>query len=183
MGVFVVICWLLFFMLLVFVRKGRQTGFDQWVAQRVSKIPGEKSWQLIALISEPWLLVLYTLILAASFLIKGNYWTAFSVLLTVGLTDALGIIIKHLTGRQRPHTNSSKRTGYSFPSGHVLGISSLGLIICHLYLQSWVPILTVLVWILVVVSRLKLNVHYFSDIMGSVLLAVASYLSISCFLF
>lgn len=176
MQLLAIVCWLLFIALIEAIRHGYGTRIDNFMAKHLSKIPAAKFWQFIAKISEPWLVVGYTVLLALSFFIRSQLWAAFSILLTVGLTDAIGIVVKHLIRRRRP---GSQRSGYSFPSGHVLGATSLSFVIFQLFTNRVLLGLTLLLWLLVIISRLRLKAHYFSDVLGAILLATACFCSLA----
>ena len=91
----------------------------------------------------------------------------------------LGFIAKHIVARIRPINHLAADTGYSFPSGHVLGTFVLVTVILLFVVPElpsyrtamivkWVSI----VWlILVMLSRIYLNAHYPTDTFGAVLLA------------
>jgi membrane-associated phospholipid phosphatase len=68
--------------------------------------------------------------------------------------------------------------GYSFPSGHVLGATTMGLILLQLFAKDLglAFIITVIaVWIMVIISRLSLKAHYPSDIIGATSLAIVCF--------
>ena len=90
--------------------------------------------------------------------------------ITSGITNKL---IKHIFKRPRPTgLKLISQGGYSFPSGHTM-ISFLfyGMIIYLLYKHKvkyykvFITLLAILM-ILVMISRIYLGVHYFSDIVG-----------------
>jgi membrane-associated phospholipid phosphatase len=104
--------------------------------------------------------------------------TALWVLGTLGFADISGIILKRLIRRKRPILHSDMEEGYSFPSGHVLGATTMGLILLQLFAKDLglAFIITVIaVWIMVIISRLSLKAHYPSDIIGATSLAIVCF--------
>ncbi|BDR60599.1 hypothetical protein KIM322_08600 [Lactobacillus xylocopicola] len=70
--------------------------------------------------------------------------------------------------------HSNLEAGYSFPSGHVLGITVMVLIIGQLFTSMGTGLIVILAatWLLVVTSRISLKAHYPSDILGATSLAI-----------
>lgn len=123
-----------------------------------------------------WLLILAFLLYGFKYKIQA-FW---SLSYMVGAM-LLGVIVKHLVGRIRPINHLAADTGYSFPSGHVLGTFILVSVIL-LFVVPELPsyrMAMILKWvsvawlILVMLSRIYLNAHYPTDTFGAVLLAWA----------
>lgn len=99
----------------------------------------------------------------------------FIILLSILLNQGL----KLLVGRPRPNINPLViETSYSFPSGHTMIISTMvGLFIFYLWKSQKgskiqkISITTVLsiIALLIMLSRIYLGVHYFSDIIGGII--------------
>lgn len=132
-------------------------------------------WKIIAFINEPKLVIVWDVLIAGLLLNENNYRLGLWVLATLGVTDAAGFIVKHLVKRNRPHAHLSEEEGYSFPSGHVLGATTMCLILYALLRREFDQLFAVILliyWLFVVISRLNLRAHYPSDVLGAVALSV-----------
>ncbi len=95
------------------------------------------------------------------------------------IDSILILVLKHLFKRERPNVKRLVREkGYSFPSGHTLcAITFYGFLI--LLISSSILILPIKIILILVLlsliyligySRIFLGVHYFSDVIGALLL-------------
>lgn len=152
--------------------------FDHWLHHQLVKRHDGYSWQVIAFINDPKLMVVWDVLLAGLLLNEERNLTALWVLGTLGFADISGIILKKLIRRQRPLMHSDKEDGYSFPSGHVLGATTMGLIVLQLFakdLGTGFVIVVVALWATVIFSRLSLKAHYPSDVLGATSLAIVCF--------
>lgn len=152
--------------------------FDHWLHHQLVKRHDGYSWQVIAFINDPKLMVVWDVLLAGLLLNEERNLTALWVLGTLGFADISGIILKKLIRRQRPLMHSDKEDGYSFPSGHVLGATTMGLIVLQLFakdLGTGFVIVVVSLWAMVIFSRLSLKAHYPSDVLGATSLAIVCF--------
>ncbi|MGQ5709490.1 phosphatase PAP2 family protein [Lactobacillus sp. PSON] len=135
-------------------------------------------WQIIAFLNDPKLMVIWAVLLASVLLNNDEVILALWVLATLGFADATGIVLKKYMHRQRPYKHSALENGYSFPSGHVLGATTMGLILIQLfgtkYGLGFISLL-IIIWMMVVISRLSLKAHYPSDIIGATSLAICCF--------
>ncbi len=100
---------------------------------------------------------------------------------TVGGTAAINSLIKMLFTRTRPNTFDYEGfTAFSFPSGHattnIVLYGVLAILMTREIAPRWrglVATLLVAFGALIGLSRIYLGAHWFSDVMGSVLLATA----------
>lgn len=149
--------------------------FDHWLHHKLVKNRDGFSWQVIAFLNDPKLMVVWAVLLASFLVNENRNLTALWVLGTLGFTDLIGIILKHTIKRKRPIMHSDLEEGFSFPSGHVLGATSMALILLQLFgkqMGNGLLIVLIVLWLMVVISRLSLKAHYPSDILGAASLAV-----------
>lgn len=152
--------------------------FDHWLHQQLVKKHDGYKWQVIAFINDPKLMVVWDVLLAGLLLNEERNLTAIWVLGTLGFADASGIVMKKLIRRRRPIMHSDMENGYSFPSGHVLGTTTMGLILLQLFAKEFGLIFIigiVALWVMVIISRLSLKAHYPSDIVGATSLAIVCF--------
>ncbi|TCI55974.1 phosphatase PAP2 family protein [Exiguobacterium sp. SH1S21] len=107
---------------------------------------------------------------------RGDKLEAFRLPFVVIVTLVLTQLLKRMYKIDRPLVDAAlDATTYSFPSGHASGSLALyGLLAFSLYRRKYSPVwVAVLVVLLVAVSfsRVILNVHYFSDVVGGWLVA------------
>ncbi|MBM6872459.1 phosphatase PAP2 family protein [Lactobacillus crispatus] len=169
-----VLLWLIFN-----IKNSRRFNlFDHWLHHQLVKRHDGYSWQVIAFINDPKLMVVWDVLLAGLLLNEERNLTALWVLGTLGFSDISGIILKKLIRRKRPLLHSDKEDGYSFPSGHVLGATTMGLIVLQLFakdLGTGFVIAVVAIWAMVIFSRLSLKAHYPSDVLGATSLAIVCF--------
>lgn len=149
--------------------------FDHWLHHKLVKQRDGFSWQVIAFLNDPKLMVVWAVLLASFLVNQNRNLTALWVLATLGFTDLIGILLKHTVKRKRPIMHSDMEEGFSFPSGHVLGATCMGLILLQLFgkqMGAGFIILLLVLWVMVVISRLSLKAHYPSDILGATSLAI-----------
>ena len=116
------------------------------------------------------------------YLFKRNYKReAIHVLIIASSTILLGWVLKLIFQRQRPTLpHLQLAIGYSFPSGHTLAAFTLCGVLVYLTLKSnWsilaksvAGILLLLYACLVGLSRIYLHVHFPSDVIASMLVAL-----------
>lgn len=171
MGAAFVLLWLIFN-----IKKSRRFNLvDHWLHHKLSRNRSGFYWQVIAFLNDPKLMVVWAVLLASYLLNENKDVTAFWVLGTLGFTDLIGIGLKKLIKRQRPRMHSDLDDSFSFPSGHVLGATTMALIILQLFspkMGAGLAVVLLILWLMVVVSRLRLRAHYPSDILGATSLAV-----------
>lgn len=128
---------------------------------------------ILSVMFEPIYVVLFIFLLSVLLWIKKRKNEALYFIFVSGLSGASIYLLKHLFVRARPVTQFLAETGYSFPSGHTLiSVVLFGSLLYfslkvknQLYKFSLVS-LSLLGIIILGLSRVYLNVHWFSDILG-----------------
>ncbi|WEV36264.1 phosphatase PAP2 family protein [Lactobacillus sp. ESL0677] len=173
---FAVLSALILLILIVNIRNSRRFNlFDHWLHHKLVRNHDGFSWQIVAFINDPKLMVVWDILLASFLINEERNIIALWVIATLGFTDITGILLKRWMHRKRPIEHSDLEDGYSFPSGHVLGATCMVLIILQVFgkkLASWLVIALGIIWLMVVISRLSLKAHYPSDIIGATSLAI-----------
>lgn len=135
-------------------------------------------YKIISWIASPakdifWMVLLAFLMYGFKYKIQA-FWSL--VLLAGG--DVLGTIVKHLVARARPIDHLASDTGYSYPSGHVLGTFLIVTVVIVLivpelptYRMAQIVKWAAIVWLLLVmIARVYMQAHYATDTIGAVLL-------------
>lgn len=126
------------------------------------------------------------------FTLKNKKKLIFALFLNLGMTALLNLSLKYIFARSRPDIAFQlvQETGYSFPSGHAMfSLTFYGFIIYTIiksnFKKSTKAISSILLSLLVLLicfSRIYLGVHYFSDVLGGILISIV-YLTIFLFIF
>lgn len=100
--------------------------------------------------------------------------------ITVFISLVLNALIKTIVQRNRPYVVDSRieairqetAGGYSFPSGHTQGAASTFGSISIWLKKRWITITSIIIVVLVAISRMYLGVHYLSDVLVGGLLGI-----------
>lgn len=102
-------------------------------------------------------------------------------------TNALALLLKDIIARHRPMNQLVFNSGYSFPSGHTISTFLLMILVLVVARQRLRRVLSQVVFVIfalvilasVIFSRLYLENHFLTDILGSLLLGASSYYGLS----
>lgn len=125
-----------------------------------------------------WFIPVIILLCLFSFL--KNKWYFYIMTCSYALAGLLSFVTKYLINRPRPLEALIKiPTSYSFPSGHTLTSIVFYLTLCYLitinfkdYKRYLIMLLTLALILIIALSRVYLGVHYFSDVIGGLILGV-----------
>lgn len=124
------------------------------------------------------IIVIGIIILLAIFKDYNKRLLIFTSIITSTITN---LIFKNIIGRPRPNVDALvMETSKSFPSGHTMATTILyGLIIYFIYnsnLNKYLKIalisIIIILMMLIYLSRIYLGVHYFTDVLGGLTLAL-----------
>ncbi len=121
-----------------------------------------------------YLVVITAGIMALYLFYKRYWWELFTLFLVAGVGETLLIVLKLFFHRPRPVPQMVAAHGYAFPSGHAFAVM---IVYGFLIYITWKLIkgevsrfivfsLSVLLIILVGISRIYLNVHWLTDVLG-----------------
>lgn len=132
------------------------------------------------LLGDPPVLTAAAVLTCLALALRGHYAAAIHIMLAVALTAALVTGLKAAFGIDRPDQVVNPPSSGSFPSGHTAGITVFVTLLASFVAaeirngKRWQTyILLSLPLIPVAVSRLYLGVHWFSDIVGGLLLGLS----------
>ncbi|HFU1162497.1 TPA: phosphatase PAP2 family protein [Streptococcus agalactiae] len=102
-------------------------------------------------------------------------------------TNALALLLKDIIARHRPMNQLVFDSGYSFSSGHTISAFLLMILVLVVARQRLRRVLSQVVFVIfalvilasVIFSRLYLENHFLTDILGSLLLGASSYYGLS----
>ena len=124
-------------------------------------------------IASPLNLSLFSIFLLVVLFIKKKWY--YSILLVTGMTGGVlfKLLIKFLMQQERPLNALIEASGYSFPSGHAT-MAIIFFVTLLFAFKDEIKIVfkanftgtTVLAFLLVGLSRVYLNVHWFSDVLA-----------------
>lgn len=152
------------------------TKLDMWISSHISEIYTPLFTTIMKIttaIDNPFEISIIISIFAIYLIYKKWYMDLLLFLSSLFGSSAVMFILKDIIQRPRPTPRLIEVTGYSFPSGHATVSTTLGLSL-YLILKDKVKhkkiLLTLCIIYPVVISfsRVYLNVHYFSDVVGGI---------------
>jgi len=187
LGILFLFCISLFGFIIVLLDVLNETGFSYWnepVYQVLRALYSDKVVDVFAWLTalgEPWILLPAVAVTGLWLLIKKHRVAFVCWAATIGVGFACMSFFKHWVQMPRPDglVELSTRAIYSFPSGHVFTATlTYGFIAAILQntlspKYRWIPWAISLPLILIITfSRIYLGVHWFTDILGSLTLAL-----------
>ena len=150
----------------IILHLGWINAFDNFFEGLVHIVPNLKVWMVL---------------IAVILWFRKQRPLATNLVLTMITGDAVGWVIKHLIQRARPVQHLAVDDGFSFPSGHTLGMGMIVIWIIMVLLpvvlkdrtkRFWIDFLLIVWLVIVMISRVYVYAHYPSDVCGSVAIAL-----------
>ena len=130
--------------------------------------------EILALIFEPLVLILISLIIATHLYIKSSKKQGIIFASAIFLTGILIKVFKEIFQRTRPLNQLVQETGFSFPSGHTTMIVVFFGLIIYLFSKKKIKkvnsLIAILIIFLIGFTRVYLRVHWLTDIIGGFIL-------------
>lgn len=153
------------------------TGFDNFFEQIVHSVPHLENLMLkITFLADTKVDLIWMVLIAVILWIKKQRPLAMSLVITMITADAVGVLIKHLVQRARPVNHLAVDDGFSFPSGHTLGMAVIVFWLILIMIpflaknsttKVWLYIALIIWLVIVMISRVYVYAHYPSDVFGS----------------
>ena len=165
---------------------------DDHVHDFIRKFAGpfmEKVMKVFTFFGSVTFIVLLSLGLLIFYLVKHKKNKAFLVGGSIILSTIINNIVKVIIRRPRPEYITVVEKSFSYPSGHVMASTTLYGIIIYIIcksdlkkpLKTLYSILLSILVILVGISRIYLGAHFFSDVLGAILLSLSILITIDLF--
>lgn len=171
--------WGLFLILAIAIKLNLTNGLDQGFTHLITAFQSGSRTTIFNWLTwsgSPIITLAGCLLLALVYILREQLLQAAIILLTIISGDGFAWIFKMLIQRPRPLVTETINQGFSFPSAHMVGAIILVSLLCH----YWHPanhryrVLQILIgfsWVaLVGLSRIYLQAHFATDVLGGMLL-------------
>ena len=152
--------------------------FDKEIIKIVSNNLNNTLVSIFKILTEFGDFVIPCIILIVLLIIKKNKWIALLQACSYGLSGIITYVSKLLAARPRPEIAIIKiPSSFSFPSGHTLTSIVFYTMLCYLLAyksknRNIYMICGFVFALLIASSRVYLGVHYFSDVLGGLIIAI-----------
>ncbi len=183
------LAWLIIILLSIFILIWLSTitrisaNFDSYIYQKVILLLSPIDTKIAIFISDIGSALPITIFCVILLLIyKTRYRWGFPLSIAMITSSELNLIFKDIFGRERPNIlRLVNETDYSFPSGHAMSNATLYILLILLILKYIknkkikiiLIMLSILLTILIGISRIYLGVHYATDIIGGWILGAS----------
>ena len=181
-NIIIIVLSLLFVILCILVKLDLLSNIDESVYKFITSNMNDTTTNIYKVItffvSTIFMVGLFVLILVLFIIIKKNIY-GYIISGTLIFSTIMNNVIKVIIRRERPIYMIVRETTFSFPSGHTMASVSMYGILIYLInksnmnkkLKIILSIILGMIPLMVATSRIYLGAHYFSDILGAIMLA------------
>ena len=119
-----------------------------------------KGWLILTYLGSSTAYIVYGLIIYY----LGDCMNAYKIIITLMIGGWMNTSLKNIFKMPRPINPKIHVSGYSFPSGHAESSTTFWSSLCLLYPRKAILIASIVISIIVSISRVALNVHYPRDV-------------------
>lgn len=181
-NIIIIVLSLLFVILCILVKLDLLSNIDESVYKFITSNMNDTTTNIYKVItffgSTIFMVGLCVLLLVLFIIIKKNIY-GYIISGTLIFSTIMNNVIKVIIRRERPIYMIVRETTFSFPSGHTMASVSMYGILIYLInksntnkkLKIILSIILGMIPLMVATSRIYLGAHYFSDILGAIMLA------------
>ena len=174
------VLWFVFALLTLLVVLGLTRPLDTYIILTLSELDAkfDLALRVISFIaSAPIIFLVAFIILVYKFTMGAKIERELALLLSLFLVSVLTVVMKYAVAIPRPSDVSYLLfpLKYSYPSGHA---SRFTIFCYYLGRRRWEQVLLIILLFLVSMSRILLLQHYLSDVIGGILLGLATSVSV-----
>lgn len=181
-NIIIIVLSLLFIVLCILVKLDLLSNIDESVYKFITSNMNDTTTNIYKVItffgSTIFMVGLCVLLLVLFIILKKNIY-GYIISGTLIFSTIMNNVIKVIIRRERPIYMLVKETTFSFPSGHTMASVSMYGILIYLInksntnkkLKIILSIILGMIPFMVATSRIYLGAHYFSDILGAIMLA------------